>query len=65
MDFYTNVLQWGNQLFVRGVENGQRVKKKVRYEPTLFDVVPQETGYKTLDGKNVLPPGASIEKKVG
>ena len=55
MDFYTNVLQWGNQLFVRGVENGQRVKKKVRYEPTLFDVVPQETGYKTLDGKNVLP----------
>ena len=55
MDFYTNVLQWGNQLFVRGVENGQRIKKKVRYEPTLFDVVPQKTGYKTLDGKNVLP----------
>ena len=55
MDFYTNVLQWGNQLFVRGVENGHRFKKKVRYEPTLFDLVSQPTGYKTLDGKHVKP----------
>ena len=55
MDFYTNVLQWGNQLFVRGVENGQRIKKKVRYEPTLFDLSPEPTGYKTLDGKHVKP----------
>jgi DNA polymerase elongation subunit (family B) len=55
MDFYTNVLQWGNQLFVRGVENGQRIKKKVRYEPTLFNLVSEPTGYKTLDGKHVLP----------
>ena len=55
MDFYTNVIQWGNQLFVRGVENNQRVNKKLRYAPTLFDLVPQETGYKTLDGKNVKP----------
>jgi DNA polymerase elongation subunit (family B) len=55
MDFYTNVIQWGNQLFVRGVDNGQRVNKKVRYEPTLFDLVSQPTGYKTLDGKHVKP----------
>jgi len=55
MDFYTNVLQWGNQLFVRGVDNGLRFKKKIRYEPTLFDLVSQPTGYKTLDGKHVKP----------
>ena len=55
MDFYTNVLQWGNQLFVRGVENGQRIKRKVRYEPTLFNLVSEPTGYTTLDGKHVLP----------
>jgi len=55
MDFYTNVIQWGNQLLVRGVENGQRVNKKVRYSPTLFDLVSQPTGYKTLDGKHVKP----------
>jgi DNA polymerase elongation subunit (family B) len=55
MDFYTNVIQWGNQLLVRGVENGQRVNKKVRYQPTLFDLVSQPTGYTTLDGKHVKP----------
>ena len=55
MDFYTNVIQWGNQLLVRGVENGQRVNKKVRYSPTLFDLVSQPTGYTTLDGKHVKP----------
>jgi len=55
MDFYTNVLQWGNTIFYRGVENGQRIKKKVRYQPTLFDLVHEPTGYKTLDGQHVLP----------
>ena len=55
MDFYTNVLQWGNQLFVREVKNGQRMNSKVKYSPTLFSPVPQETGYKTLDGSHVRP----------
>ena len=55
MNFYTNVLQWGNQLLVREVKNGQRMNSKVRYEPTLFSPVREETGYKTLDGSHVLP----------
>ena len=55
MNFYTNVLQWGNQLFVREVKNGQRINSKVKYAPTLFSPVTQETGYKTLDGTHVLP----------
>ena len=63
MDFYTNVLQWGNSIFFRGVENGQRIKKKVRYSPTLFDLVQTPTNYKTLDGRYVEPHQfASIEK---
>ena len=63
MDFYTNVLQWGNTIFYRGVENGQRIKKKVRYSPTLFDLVQTPTNYKTLDGRYVEPHQfASIEK---
>ncbi len=53
MDFYTNVIQWGNNLLVRAVENNQRIRKKVRYEPTLFDLVNEPTGYKTLDGRHV------------
>ena len=55
MNFYTNVLQWGNQLFVREVKNGKRINSKVRYAPTLFSPIQRETGYKTLDGSHVLP----------
>ena len=56
MNFYTNVLQWGNQLFVRAVVNGERQNFKVKYRPTLYSPVPgKETGYKTLNGVSVLP----------
>ena len=47
MDFYTNVIQRGNTLFVRGVDGNQRVMDKVKYSPTLFDLTNKgETGYK-------------------
>ena len=55
MNFYTNVIQWGNQLLIREVKNGQRTNSKLRYSPTLFSPVNKETGYKTLDGSHVLP----------
>ena len=55
MNFYTNVLQWGNYLLVREVKDGQRQNSRVKYSPTLYSPVKQETGYKTLDGKHVLP----------
>ena len=55
MNFYTNVLQWGNQLFVRAVINGERQNFKIRYRPTLYSPVQQETGYRTLDNVPVLP----------
>ena len=55
MEFYTNVIQRGNSLLVRGVEDGQRVSKRVNYRPTLFNKVHEYTGYKTLDGQDVLP----------
>ena len=58
MTFYTNVLQYGNSLLVREVDsNGQRIKKRVQYQPTLFDLITtkEKTGYVTLDGQHVLP----------
>ena len=57
MNFYTNVLRYGNDLLIREVKDGERVSKRVPYQPTLFDLVKtnEETGYKTLDGKSVLP----------
>ena len=65
MSFYTNVLQYGNSILVREVRNGERTTRRVKYEPTLFDLVKtrEETGYKTLDGKSVLPhPFDSIKE---
>jgi len=50
MNFYTNVLQWGNNLLVREVKDGKRIKSKVRYSPTLFAPVEKQTPYKNLDG---------------
>ena len=55
MDFYTNVVQWGNNLLVRGVEHGQRLKFKVKYSPTLYVPVMKKTDWKTLDNKPVMP----------
>ena len=55
MDFYTNVIQWGNFLLVRGVSGNQRLNFKVKYSPTLFVPVLKETEWKTLEGKSVTP----------
>ena len=55
MDFYTNVIQWGNFLLVRGVSGSQRLNFKVKYSPTLFVPVLKETEWKTLEGKSVTP----------
>ena len=50
MNFYTNVIQWGNNLLVREVKNGQRTNSKVRYSPTLYAPVKKSTPYKNLNG---------------
>jgi DNA polymerase elongation subunit (family B) len=34
--YYTNVCVHGNHILFRGVNNGKRVKSKVKYSPTLF-----------------------------
>ena len=56
--FYTNVVKYGNQLFLRYVNNGQAFKSKVPYQPTLFtfsNKSDQSSNWKTLDGKDVVP----------
>ena len=50
MNFYTNVLQWGNNLLVRAVINNKRENFRVRYSPTLYTPVEKKTPYKNLDG---------------
>jgi len=52
--FYTSVLPHKGRLLVRGIDHdGSHKKFKVNYKPSLFTPVQKETGYKTLDGRNV------------
>ena len=54
MKFYTSVLPFKGKLLVRGINHdGSRKKFKVNYKPSLFVPSQKETGYKTLDGRNV------------
>jgi len=55
MDFYTNVISYGNSILVRGVKNGERITARHKYQPTLFVPVQKKTQYKTLDGKYLAP----------
>ncbi len=50
MNFYTNVIKYGNQILYRGIENGRRVKKRIKFSPNLYVPVNKETKYKTLEG---------------
>ena len=52
-DFYTNVIQHGNQLLVREFDKGKRVNRRVSYNPTLFVSTPRKSKWKTLDGRNI------------
>ena len=52
-DFYTNVIQHGNQLLVREYDKGKRVNRRVSYNPTLFVSTPRKSKWKTLDGRNI------------
>ena len=53
MKFYTNVQLIGNQILVRGVENGERYEMRDEFYPTLFVKSKRETKYRTLSGECV------------
>jgi len=55
MDYYTNVISYGNSILVRGVRNGERITARNKYQPTLFVPVTKKTQYKALDGKYLTP----------
>ena len=55
MRFYTNVQLIGNQVLVRGVDNGKRYEHRDEFYPTLFVRSKKESKYKTLNGEFVEP----------
>jgi len=60
MKFYTNVQLIGNQVLVRGVDNGRRYEFRDEFFPTLFVKSKKDSKYKTLSGDSVEPvnPGS-------
>ena len=50
MDFYTNVKVYGNNILFRGVKDGKRVKAKIPYQPSLYEVSNSKTKFSSLDG---------------
>jgi len=59
MKFYTNVQLIGNQILVRGVENGRRYEMRDDFYPTLFVKSKKNTKYRTLTEESVeaIKPG--------
>ncbi len=53
--FYTNVQLIGNQILVRGVENGKRFENRDEFYPTLFVKTKKDSKYRTLSGEFVEP----------
>ena len=53
MQFYTNITQVKNKMFVRGIENGKPVKRVYDYSPYLFVPSKKETKFKTPTGQPV------------
>jgi len=53
MRFYTNVLQFGNKILVRGINDGKSVQDKIHFSPTLFVKSQKQTEYKSIFGQNL------------
>jgi len=53
MRFYTNVVQFGNKILVRGINNGKKVQDKIDFSPSLFVRSPKQSEYKSLFGQNL------------
>lgn len=55
-NFYTSVIQWGNNLLVRGIQDGEVVQEKVQFSPSLFvRSQNKSTQFKSLYGDLIEP----------
>ena len=55
MDFYTSIDRYGSTLLYRGYKDGQRVKKRIPFKPTMYVSGRKNVGWSTLDGRPVEP----------
>lgn len=63
--FYTSVKQIGNNIYVRGYDNGEHFKDKIEYYPSFFVRSKTPTEYKTLHNQYVakVNPGTIKESR--
>jgi len=55
MRFYTNVTPYGDNLLVRGFENGKRFEDRISWTPRLYLPTRGQSKYKSLDGLPLAP----------
>ena len=55
MRFYTNVSPYGDQLLVRGFENGERFEDRITWTPRLYLPTRGDSKYQSLSGKKLAP----------
>ena len=53
MKFYTDISVSGNDILVRGYEDGRRIEEAVKYKPFIFIPSNKPSSYKTLEGRSV------------
>jgi DNA polymerase elongation subunit (family B) len=53
--FYTSVIQYGNRVLVRAVDNGYLTQHKDAFKPTLFVKSKKQSNFKSLFGDNLEP----------
>ena len=53
-EFYTSVLRRGNNILYRGYKNGDAIKKKIAFKPTLYITGDSPSGWQTLDGNSLV-----------
>ena len=47
-NFYTSARQYGNQILVRGISDGQRYLDRVKFQPTLYSLSNKESNFHSL-----------------
>jgi DNA polymerase elongation subunit (family B) len=55
MRFYTNVFQIGNDILIRGYENGKHFSDRQKFQPTLYVPTKRQSKWRTLDNLPVEP----------
>lgn len=55
MKFYTSISRHGNNLLYRGYQDGSRIKRKIKFAPTLYVKGKGNSKFNALDGTNVDP----------